>query len=275
LYQNFSVRHFDIFCYIFTISRQSFVKLFWFNVPVANRGDKQNINCIILGRVMKKQKRLIVTLVSGFILGGVSSLGLADDCGDPSCAHSYKSYQSGQYPERRDGCAQRSDESWEQRDSGYESGCAQRSDESLQERDHDYGKSGCAQRSDESWQERDHDYGKSGCAQRSDESWEQRDSGYESGCAQRSDESWQERERKEREAARVQRQIEREIDALVESELDALEQRYESDALEQRQDKCRQVEAVVPEERSGCGDRYLEGNRQNRGCQVEVVCPNR
>jgi hypothetical protein len=165
---------------------------------------------------MKKQKRLIVTLVSGFILGGVSSLGLADDCGDPSCAHSYKSYQSGQYPERRDGCAQRSDESWEQRDSGYES-----------------------------------------------------------GCAQRSDESWQERERKEREAARVQRQIEREIDALVESELDALEQRYESDALEQRQDKCRQVEAVVPEERSGCGDRYLEGNRQNRGCQVEVVCPNR
>jgi hypothetical protein len=204
---------------------------------------------------MKKQKRLIVTLVSGFILGGVSSLGLADDCGDPSCAHSYKSYQSGQYPERRDGCAQRSDESWEQRDSGYESGCAQRSDESLQERDHDYGKSGCAQRSDESW--------------------EQRDSGYESGCAQRSDESWQERERKEREAARVQRQIEREIDALVESELDALEQRYESDALEQRQDKCRQVEAVVPEERSGCGDRYLEGNRQNRGCQVEVVCPNR
>jgi hypothetical protein len=161
--------------------------------PVANRGDKQNISCTIHWEknIMKKQKRLIVTLVSGFILGGVSSLGLAYDCGDPCCAQSHKSYQSGQY--------------------------------------HGY------------------DYGSS-------------------GCAQRSYESWQERERRERKAARVQRQIEREIDALAESELDA---------LERRQDKCRQVEAVVHETRSVYGDRYLEGNRQNRGCQEVVVCPSR
>ncbi|MEN8218330.1 MAG: hypothetical protein ABFS56_18570 [Pseudomonadota bacterium] len=156
---------------------------------------------------MKKQKRLIVTLVSGFILGGVSSLGLAYDCGDPGCAHSYKSYQGGQYSDRGGDCAQRSSESWEQRNRGY-------------------------------------DYGESGCAQR---------------------ESWQERERREREAVRVQRQVEREINVLVENELDA---------LEHRQDKCRQVEAAR-EARPVCGDRYLEGNRQNRGCQEEVVCPNR
>ncbi|MEN8218329.1 MAG: hypothetical protein ABFS56_18565 [Pseudomonadota bacterium] len=262
---------------------------------------------------MKKQKRFLVSLVSGFILGGVSSLGLADDdCGDPDCAYSYKSHQSGQYSERRDGCAQRSDESLqERRNDDGKSGCAQRSDESLQEREprNDEGKSGCAQRSGESSQERSrrNDDGKSGCAQRSDESSQERsrwnDDG-KSGCAQRSDEGlqersrWnddgksgyaqgsdeglQERSRREREAARVQRQIESELDALVGSELDALEQnqeRYrEVEVLEAKreldapnQDKCGEVE-VEPEARSGCGDRHLE---RNRGCQKKVVCPSK
>jgi hypothetical protein len=122
--------------------------------------------------ILKKQKRLIVTLVSGLILGGVSSLGLAQDYGTPCCAHSHKSYQSGQYHDRWDDCAHRSRKSWQHR--GY-------------------------------------DYGKS-------------------GCAHRSHKSWQERKRREREASRVQLQFEREIDALVERDL------Y---ALEQRQKKCR------------------------------------